>query len=921
MDVKQNLILVKGENRTRDIASCRVHPETRRVHITFNNGREYPYSTESVVWLENPRDIDPHQHKVYRGRQLLRDIVNIRAFEGAGVCYWHITLQSGHELCLPFAHLQVVNSCLVHGPSRTLLDYLGRVAELISLKTEDGTALLTKAYQKADFIEESTAFAGFSDPQKYSPKTHFWPQPLYPFGINASQLQAVERALTNQISVIQGPPGTGKTQTILNILANLVIEGKTVQVVANNNSATENVLEKLARPEYNLAFLVASLGKAEYKDRFIESQVSAFPADFLSWQLPETTRIELKQQVQTQSQALKRLFQAQEELAQLRQQERDWRLELSHFEEILKELGLIEVPLRVRRSLTSERVLKIWHQARRYGAQGRKFSFWFRLRCRVVYGIGDGQFFRKPYEQVEALLQRQFYRAKGQELTEQIKKLDAERRDQEHDHVFETIQKDSLRYVKAVLFDRWKNQSSRPSFKKEDLRRDPQKFLDHYPIVLSSTFSSTNSFPPGTLFDYVIVDEASQVDLATGCLALTCAKNAVVVGDAQQLPNVLPTPTKDALEDLFATTNLAPSVNAAAKSFLQSICSTLPEAPQTLLREHYRCHPKIANFFNQKFYGGKLIILSSDQGEESVLSAFLTNPGNHERDRTNQRQIDVIRYEVLPNLRNTDDQVGIIAPYRNQVSALLGSLAPRQIEVSTVHKFQGREKEVILLTTVDNELTAFSDDPNLLNVAVSRARKKFTLITSAQRAPAGSPVGDLVAYIGYNNLAVVDSEVRSVFDYLYSHYAEVRKAFLSRHRRISQFDSENLMFALLEDTLKGPGFEDLGVVCHQPLRWLLPDLSKLAEEDQRYVTENGTHVDFMIFSRVTKRPLLAVEVDGFQYHKPGTTQHRRDQAKDRILRAYKIELLRLATNGSREREQLTSSLARVRAIGGASASL
>jgi len=633
MDTRRHLILVKGEDRTREIASCHRHTDTKRVHITFNNGKEYPYSQESIVWLQDPRELDLNDHWVYRGHQRLRDVASIQLFEGAKVRYWHLTHQNGQELSLPFEQLKILASCLAHGPSRNLLDYLRRVAELISLKTDDGTALLTKAYQKANFIGEETAFAAFSDPQKYSLRTHPWPQALYPFGINASQLQAVEKALTNQISIIQGPPGTGKTQTILNILANLVIEGKTVQVVANNNSATENVLEKLARPEYDLAFLVASLGKADNKDRFIKNQVNDYPADFPSWQLPESARRELKQQVTAQGQALKRLFRVQEELARLRQQERDWRLEFSHFEALLKELELEGAPLRVRRPLTSEQVLRIWHRARRYVTRGRKPSLWFRLSCQVLYGIGDGQLFKRPYEQVEALLQRQFYRAKGQELSEQIMTLSAEQRDQRHDQVLETIQKVSLRYVKAVLFERWKNQTSRPVFEMDDLYRDPQKFLDHYPIVLSSTFSSTNSFPPGTVFDYVIVDEASQVDLATGCLALTCAKNATVVGDAQQLPNVLPAPTKDALEGLFASTKLSPSVNAATNSLLQSICSTVPKAPQTLLREHYRCHPKIANFFNQKFYGGKLIVLSSDQGEEGVLSAFRTPPGNHERDR------------------------------------------------------------------------------------------------------------------------------------------------------------------------------------------------------------------------------------------------------------------------------------------------
>ena len=70
---------------------------------------------------------------------------------------------------------------------------------------------------------------------------------IYPFGCNESQKLAVETSLRNHISIIEGPPGTGKTQTILNIIANLVVQNKTVAVVSNNNSAVYNVRDKLEK--------------------------------------------------------------------------------------------------------------------------------------------------------------------------------------------------------------------------------------------------------------------------------------------------------------------------------------------------------------------------------------------------------------------------------------------------------------------------------------------------------------------------------------------------------------------------------------------------------------------------------------------------------------------------------------------------
>lgn len=83
--------------------------------------------------------------------------------------------------------------------------------------------------------------------------------------------------MENQISVIQGPPGTGKTQTILNIIANILMQGKTVQIVSNNNSATENVYEKLSSLKYNLGFIAATLGSSKNKKLFVEHQDAAYP--------------------------------------------------------------------------------------------------------------------------------------------------------------------------------------------------------------------------------------------------------------------------------------------------------------------------------------------------------------------------------------------------------------------------------------------------------------------------------------------------------------------------------------------------------------------------------------------------------------------------------------------------------------------
>lgn len=127
----------------------------------------------------------------------------------------------------------------------------------------------------AQYLGDKTKLATYSIPK----------QVYYPFGCNTSQKAAVEAALTHQVSIIQGPPGTGKTQTILNIIANLLMKGKTVLVVSNNNSAVENVAEKLNGE--GLGFLVAQLGSVQNKETFIANQPE-YPA-MTDWKIEEQT--------------------------------------------------------------------------------------------------------------------------------------------------------------------------------------------------------------------------------------------------------------------------------------------------------------------------------------------------------------------------------------------------------------------------------------------------------------------------------------------------------------------------------------------------------------------------------------------------------------------------------------------------------
>ena len=809
--------------------------------------------------------------------------------------------------------VQIVNSLGIEKRAGNVLNYLKEISLLCDLKNDRGENILAKMYAQLGYIPDESALATYLDHYGHPTRRVKSDLPIFPFGCNNSQFKAVESALTHSISIIQGPPGTGKTQTILNIIANLVMQDKKVLVVSNNNSAIENVYEKLLSPDIGLGFMVAMLGKSENSAEFLEKQDGRYPARLKEWGQLYQRKNPAKEfdKICKASETLKELFEYEEKEAALKQELDSLLTEHWHFAHGVERTAL-KPTWRLRR-LSSDRIMQLWLDAQNRLDEKRKLSWWFRLKLSLRYGIKLPKALAHGADELLRLYQELYYEKRAKELQAEIDEKESLRKGFKPKLAYAK----ALDYVHYCVARRYGDGEKRRVFDEKEIKSNSFGFYDEYPIVLSTTFSARRCLPHNSkefLFDYVIMDEASQVDVATGALALSCARNAVIVGDEKQLPNVITTLDRQRAQAIFAGYSISAAYDFAKHSFLSSIMAVLPYAPNTLLREHYRCHPKIINFCNQKFYNDQLVIMTTDQGEKDVISLYTTNEGNHCRGHKNQRQVDVIKGEILPSLPEHCD-VGIIAPYRDQAELLASSLPGLQAD--TVHKFQGREKDAIILSTTDDYITQFADDKNLLNVAISRAKARLCVVISGNRQPGNSNISDLVEYIKYNNCKVIASSTVSVFDYLYSQYALERWAHLRRTRRVSQYSSENLMYGLLCDILKDEQFGNLGIMFEYPLNMLVPrdKLDLIGEDERRYALNDCTHVDFLLYNKFSKAPVLAIEVDGYRYHREGTAQAARDKMKDRILATYGIKLLRFATNGSGEREQILSALSQLQGDG------
>ena len=832
---------------------------------------------------------------------------DVRDYKRVGNKY-EVTFNSGKTFNYGIQNVRVVEP-------RQYFAYLKRIADEVGLKIEIEKGktinILSNSYSRIKSIPTDSVFGAFVSGNQITEErsnNSVNESIIYPFGFNLSQQKAVENALSSKLSIIQGPPGTGKTQTILNIIANVIMKGQSVAVVSSNNSATKNVYEKLQKN--NLEFISAYLGNTANKNDFIAEQ-QPIP-ELNSWELTNKETSKLTQNLSSEHLAIQKKLVQQQELSILKQQLSEILTEQTHFLKDYKIETIAEIP----KIKNSQEAMEMWLLCEAHDLVLKQNKFILYLKRILNYLLLNRRKLliekmtqTTSTESLIKIFQRRFYELKSSELEKSISDLNRQLESFSFNQKIKDYSTNSFKILKSYLADKYSGKQ-RETYEIDDLREKSELFIKDYPVILSTTYSLKNCLANDVMYDYVIIDESSQVDLCTGALALSCGKNAVIVGDLKQLPHVVDSETAQKTDKIFLEYHLSEAYRYKSQSLLSSLSTLYPNAPSTLLREHYRCHPKIIEFCNKKFYNDQLIILTESKNNREPLVVYKTVEGNHARNRMNQRQIDMIKEEIIPqqNLNTSDGSIGIITPYRNQTNALQKAFEGQMVKADTVDKFQGQENSVVILSTVDNEVTEFSDNSNRLNVAVSRAIDQLIVVASDEDVKSDTNIGDLIRYIQYNNFSLIDSKIHSVFDYLYSSYSERRRQLLSKNKKVSQFDSENLMFTLIDTVLRENNLNNLKVALHVPLRMIIKDFSLLSEDELKYASNVNTHVDFLIYDKVSKTPKLIIEVDGVKYHQDGSKQAARDLMKNLILNKYNLRYLRFKTDGSGEKEIIVENL-------------
>ena len=610
-----------------------------------------------------------------------------------------------------------------------------------------------------------------------------------PLSLSDSQADVIKKIEQNTLLAVYGPPGTGKSQTIVNLVAHLVANGKTVLVASRMDKAVDVVAQRLN--ELGAPFLALRAGRLNY-----QKQLSFQLQDLIANKIDIDTGFEdaILVDVDDMYELLGAIKELENKCEKILELEKEWHdiiskklslqadlgepqyinhsLKKDEVDEIKKVLSSIEKNLEKSGLFTSiantmsamklKKILNV-HSLPSDPESIMRLSLELQvseLECNArmtetrIHKIGN----------IHQLLS-QIKELKKKQRTLAVDILKNKRRESLKGLLRDQVKRQRLIIHTKAIVERKKNLQNR-LLEEEDFT----PLLEAFPCWCLTTYAVSGSLPmkPG-LFDVAIIDEASQCDIASCFPILFRSKKAVIVGDDKQLPHL--SFLEKAKEQSFLSQYNIPDKYQLMWRFRTNSMFDLANYYSTnpvLLDEHFRSSYPIIQFSNQEFYGNRIRIMTKDAGTDDVLEMHIVPDGKVDSDATrNMPEVEAVLkrvHELILADDGIDDNpvsIGIISPFRGQVDLISKALRQvltestirkHQIEVGTAHTFQGDERDVMILSwaVAENSFVqslTFLQKPNLFNVAITRARKK--LICFISRDPKGLPPGLLKDYLEY----------------------------------------------------------------------------------------------------------------------------------------------------------------------------
>lgn len=657
--------------------------------------------------------------------------------------------------------------------------------------------------------------------------------------LDDSQKNAVLTAFNNKVTVITGPPGSGKTQVISNILANAVLQNKKVLVASKNNQAVDNVKSRFDKEENIGYFLRFGNKKILGDTTLPElNRISALKANLIDNSIfLKESQDNLNEIIKVKTDNERKLNQRDVlklklpvlkknidylHITRLKLIEKNPDFEiirLNHYQDFIdnqlaqlkKKRNYFELKYSGLNKLWID-----WFSKKKYAFEllsfidetHKDFNILFKSIPNHIHDFKSGKKISESYNQITKIFNSvsDYYtehskiendiKSKTDELTKVedfIKLINSQ-----EPEILDTIANCEIEIIiqsKVVLKEKIENKLFNASqaqinnykdylpenipWRNEDMNafeNATKSFLEIFNIISVTSLSAKATLPlSNELFDIVVIDEASQCDIASAIPLILRAKQLVVIGDPLQLKHITSL-NKFEEEKIKEHLHLSGSVYLKYKEkslwdYSESFITNANNNNKIVnIDRHYRCHPDIIGYSNEAFYNPKLGVdlKICTKKENFILEPsgikWINVIGKHKADSININEAEIEKsIEIASHFANlyTHVSIGIVTPFSHQAKEIFNKIPlnlKSRIVADTVHKFQGDEKDIMIYSLV---VTNNSPDskiywidnmvPESVNVAVTRAKNTIYIVGNKEYIKSKSskqkPLGKLVDYV------------------------------------------------------------------------------------------------------------------------------------------------------------------------------
>lgn len=668
--------------------------------------------------------------------------------------------------------------------------------------------------------------------------------------VNMDQLLAINNAMKYPVAYIQGPPGTGKTNTILNTIMTAFFNDRTVLFASNNNHPIDGVCDKLTGLKYHgkpISFPILRLGNRDMVRQAI-LDIRELYRRTQSVPVFEGTLSRNKDERKQRARKLSDLLKKYDDML-------DYQERRATIERMLEYQGSHEM---------SAQMLPF--QADLSGRQLKQID----RRLENMGTVSEEQAVALVDDDVEELEKYLYYTGASY-----MKRLD----NREFDKLREILAQEDLEKA-AEAFAKYLAD-----------KKNLQRLQKIFPIIATTCISAHRLGDPEPMFDMVIMDEASQCNTAVSLVPIVRGSSLMLVGDPQQLSPVilLDQMVNERLKKRYCVSEEYDYCkNSIYKVYLA--CDAVSD--EILLHNHYRCHPRIIEFNNRKYYNSRLKIQTVSRETSPLEYLDMQDAGANMKNTAPAEARAIAEYAAA----HRDRSIGVITPFVNQKQMIEQALKEEgvtDVACGTVHAFQGDEKDVILFSTAITDQTQartyewLKNNKELINVATSRARDKLVVLGSQKNLSRLHQVDDqddlyeLVQYVrsnGQSNVTPKKANSRALGVKPFSTATE--EAFL-----------QNLGHALGNIWLSQSRY-----AIHKEV-----PISQVFQSNDTYddLFYSG-RFDFVVYEKQGEQelPMLAIELDGKEHYEDEVVR-RRDEKKNRICREHNLQIIRVENSYAR----------------------